>query len=74
MAAESMEGETTVVEGLYMAEEEEGDTTIIDLLNTNQRLHQNEGSGTESSSSNDQSSFSKDEPGPKTIEATQPEC
>ena len=65
MATESAEGETTVVEGLYMAEEEEGDTTIIDLLNTNQRLHQNEGLGTESSTSNDPSSFGKDEPAPK---------
>ena len=27
MATESAEGETTVVEGLYMAEEEEGDLT-----------------------------------------------
>ena len=44
-----------------MAEEEEGDMTIIDVLNTNQRLRKNEGSGTESSTINDQSSFDKDE-------------
>ena len=39
-----------------MAEEEGGDMTVIDVLNTNQRLRQNEGLGTELSISNDQSS------------------
>ena len=47
--------------GLYNAEEEDGDMTIIDILNTNQKLHQNEGSVTESSTSNDQSSYGEDE-------------
>ena len=32
-----------------MAEEEEGDMTVIDVLNTNQRLCQNKGLKTESS-------------------------
>ena len=39
-------------ERYFMSEQEEGDMTIIDVMNTNQRLRQDEGSETESSHSN----------------------
>jgi hypothetical protein len=51
-----------------MSEQEDGDVTVIDVMNTNQRLRQYEGSETESSRSDGRDSFGENEPDPEIIE------
>ena len=47
--------------------------TVIDVMNTNQRLRQDEGSKTESSRSDGWDSFGADEPSPEIIEVIESE-
>ena len=56
-----------------MSEQEDGDVTVIDIMNTNQRLRQDEGSETESSRSDGWDSFGEDEPSPEIIEVIESE-
>ena len=56
-----------------MSEQEDGDVTVIDVMNTIQRLHQDKGSETESSRSDGLDSFGEDEPSPEIMEVIESE-